>query len=96
MSQIAWRVVGTGGAALAGIAARKVLTKAWEKTTHRPAPVNPQQSGVGLPEALAWTIVSGVGIAVVQLLVERAAANFVRERFGEQGLPKQYRTLEGP
>ena len=54
-------------------------------------PINPQQPGVGMSEAVAWTIVSGVGIAIAQLVVQRLAADTVRSAFGEDSLPKKFR-----
>ena len=78
MGKIAWQILGVGGTALATLAARKALGIVWEKTTHKPVPLNTQDDEVGLSEAIAWTIVSGVGVAVVRLVVERYAATTVR------------------
>ncbi|GAA2096286.1 MULTISPECIES: DUF4235 domain-containing protein [Brevibacterium] len=94
MNKLAWQILGTGGAALAAIATRKALGAVWEKSTHRPVPDNPANSEVGLGEAIAWTVVSGVGIAVVQLTVQRFAAQAVRSRFGEEALPKKMRLVQ--
>ncbi|WP_029088456.1 DUF4235 domain-containing protein [Brevibacterium album] len=91
MNKLAWQILGTGGAALAAIATRKVLGTVWEKSTKRPVPMNPSDEEVGLGEAIAWTVVSGVGIAVVQLTVQRYAARAVRSRFGDEALPKKLR-----
>jgi hypothetical protein len=90
--RIAWQIIGVGGAALAAFATRKALGLVWEKTTHKPVPLNTEDEEVGLGEALAWTIVSGVGMAVVQLVVQRAAASTVRKNFGEDSLPKKLRS----
>lgn len=88
---IVWKIAGIGGTALAAFGTRKLLGKVWEKSTHKPVPINPQQPGIGMSEALAWTIISGIGVAVAQLVVERTAANFVRNSFGEKALPKKFR-----
>lgn len=87
--KIVWQLIGVGGATLAAIATRRALSFVWEKSTHKPVPLNPQDEEVGMGEALAWTVVSGVGMAVVQLVVQRAAANTVRNRWGETALPKK-------
>lgn len=87
--KIAWQIIGVGGATLAALAARKVLGIVWEKTTHKPVPLNTQDDEVGLSEAIAWTIVSGVGVAVARLVVERYAATTVRNNWGENALPKK-------
>ncbi|GAA1365743.1 MULTISPECIES: DUF4235 domain-containing protein [Brevibacterium] len=89
MGKIAWQILGVGGTALATLAARKALGIVWEKTTSKPVPINTEDDQVGLSEALAWTIISGVGIAVAQLVVQRYAASAVRNRFGETALPKK-------
>ncbi|MYM20257.1 DUF4235 domain-containing protein [Brevibacterium sp. 5221] len=91
MGKIAWKILGAGGGALAALAARKALTLVWEKSMDKPVPVNPGDEDTGLAEALAWTIVSGVGVAVVQLVVERYAIQTVRSRWGDQALPKKLR-----
>ncbi len=91
MGKLAWQVIGVGAPIVAAFAARKVLTFAWEKSTKRPAPVNPVDDEISMSEALAWTIVSGVGVAVAQLVVQRIAATTVRNNFGDEALPKKYR-----
>ncbi len=91
MGKLAWQIIGVGGGALAALAARRALRTGWEKSTKKPVPVNPNDDDVTLAEALAWTIISGVGVAVVDLVVQRYAVEFVRNRWGEQALPKKLR-----
>ncbi len=91
MGKIAWQIIGVGGTALAAMATRKALAAVWEKSTHRAVPMNPNDDEIGLSEALAWTIVSGVGVAVVQLTIQRYAAKTIRSKFGEEALPKAMR-----
>ncbi|WP_232623752.1 MULTISPECIES: DUF4235 domain-containing protein [Brevibacterium] len=91
MGKLAWQIIGVGAPIVAAVAARKVLTFAWEKSTHRPAPSNPVDEEISMSEALAWTVVSGVGVAIAQLVVQRLAANTVRNNFGDQALPKKFR-----
>ena len=90
MGKLAWQIIGVGAPIAAAFVARKTLTFAWEKSTKRPAPSNPVDDEVSMSEALAWTIVSGVGVAVAQLVVQRIAANTVRNSFGEEALPKKF------
>ena len=91
MGKVAWQIIGVGGTALAALATRKALTVVWEKSTKRAVPMNPNDDEIGLGEALAWTIVSGVGVAVVQLTIQRYAAKNIRSRFGDEALPKNMR-----
>ena len=91
MGKFAYQLLAVGGGALAALAARKAMTIVWEKSLHKPVPLNPADDDAGLPEALAWTIVSGVGVAVAQLIVQRYAVRTVRSNFGEAALPKNLR-----
>src|SRR5699024_10590427 len=68
MGKLAWQIIGVGAPIAAAFVARKTLTFAWEKSTKRPAPSNPVDDEISMSEALAWTIVSGVGVAVAQLV----------------------------
>lgn len=92
MGKVAWQIIGVGGGALAALAARKALTIVWEKTMKKPVPVNTADSDTGLAEALTWTIISGVGVAVVQLVVQRYAVQTVANKWGEEALPEKLRT----
>ncbi|WP_349826782.1 DUF4235 domain-containing protein [Brevibacterium litoralis] len=93
--KIAWQVIGVGGAALAAIATKKALTFAWEKGTHRPVPSAKHDDDSSLGEALAWTVVSTVGAAVVQLVIQRYAVRSVRDKWGDAALPKKLRGTNG-
>ena len=92
-TSVAWKVVGIGGAALAGIAAKKGLNYAWEKATNKPVPLDPaNDEEVTLSEAIIWTIASGVGVAVAKLVVQRLTVKKLRGRFGDAALPKPMRS----
>lgn len=91
MGKLAYQLIGVGGSALAAMAARKAMTLVWEKTMNRPTPNNDTDEDSSLAEAIAWTIVSGVGVAVAQLIVQRYAVQSVRKNFGDEALPKKLR-----
>jgi hypothetical protein len=75
MEETAWKVVGTGGAILAGILARKALIAAWTKSARMPnPPTNPASRTTSWGEAIGWTVASGVVVAIARLLAERGAA----------------------
>lgn len=63
---------------LAGMAAafvaRKVLTFAWTKATGQAPPDKAEDPEVSIGEALAWTVLAGIGVAVARLLAVRFAA----------------------
>ena len=73
--ETAWKVIGTGGAILAGMMARKALVALWTRSARMPnPPTNPASRTTSWGEALAWTVASGLVVAVARLLAERGAA----------------------
>lgn len=86
MGKLAWKVIGLGGGALAAIAARKAISLAWEKSLGRPAPNDPNDTDTDMAEVIAWTIVSGVGVAIAQIVVQRYAAQAIRSQFGNEAV----------
>jgi Protein of unknown function (DUF4235) len=58
----------------AGFIARKAIAYAWTKVTGKQPPINPEDPGVALVEALSWSVLTGVTVAAVRLLAIRAVA----------------------
>jgi uncharacterized protein DUF4235 len=54
--------------------ARKAITVVWTRVTGRKPPTNPEDPGVALVEALSWSVLTGVTVAVLRLLATRAVA----------------------
>jgi Protein of unknown function (DUF4235) len=54
--------------------ARKTITVVWTKVTGKKPPTNPEDPGVALAEALTWSVLTGVTVAVLRLLATRAVA----------------------
>jgi hypothetical protein len=54
--------------------ARKTITVVWTKVTGKKPPTNPEDPGVALVEALTWSVLTGVTVAVLRLLATRAVA----------------------
>ncbi|HEX5188880.1 MAG TPA: DUF4235 domain-containing protein [Streptosporangiaceae bacterium] len=63
-------VTAVAGAAAAFVA-RKVIIFAWTKATGKEPPGKAEDPEVAITEALAWTIVVGIGVAVAKLLAVR-------------------------
>ena len=63
-------VTAVAGAAAAFVA-RKVIIFAWTKATGKEPPGKAEDPEVAITEALAWTIVVGIGVAVAKLLAIR-------------------------
>lgn len=69
-----WKVVGTGAGVVAAVVVRKALTSTWKRARHTDPPTNPAAPGTSWPEAIAWSLAMGAGVAVARLLVQRGAA----------------------
>jgi hypothetical protein len=59
----------------AAFLARRVLIVAWTKATGKTPPTNPEDPGVALAEALGWSVLVGVTVAVVRVLAIRAVSH---------------------
>ncbi|MGN6333433.1 MAG: DUF4235 domain-containing protein [Motilibacteraceae bacterium] len=81
-----WKVVGTGAAVGAGIAARKGITATWHAAMGTPPPTNPEDPDVTWQEAVGWAVLSGAAVGVARLLATRKAADYWRRSTGS--LPK--------
>lgn len=69
-----WNIVALGSATLAGIAVRNLLQTGWERWKQDEPPKNPAARSVDWGDALAWTVASGVTVALGRLLAQRGAA----------------------
>ncbi|CAN5891809.1 MAG: DUF4235 domain-containing protein [Actinomycetota bacterium] len=70
----AWKVLGTGGAIIAGIMTRKVLMATWRKTKHSDPPTNPADRETDWVEALTWTVATSIAVGIARLIATRGAA----------------------
>ena len=71
------KIVAAVAAALAAIATRKVLAAAWQLTTGRTAPNDPEHPDTNLTEALVFTVASGALVALARLVAARSAIKLV-------------------
>ena len=86
MGPLAWRVLGTGSAVLAGALAQKGLTAAWKLATGDDPPTVPEDPDTDWTEAIVWAVLSGAVLGVARLLATRRAAQYYIRSTGE--LPK--------
>ena len=70
-TRIAYMVTTTSTAFLA----RKLLIFAWTKATGKKPPTNPEDPQVALVEALGWSVLVGITVAVVRVLAIRAVSH---------------------
>lgn len=65
-------------ALVVGSLAKKAIAFGWKRVTGKEPPSDPQNPDVALTEALAWSIVVGVGVEAVRLLATRAVTARMR------------------
>lgn len=65
---------------LATYTVKKVLDASWRRTMGKEPPTVPDDVDVDLREAVAWALISGVAVGLVQLAAARAAARYRRRR----------------
>lgn len=86
MGPIVWKMLGTGSAVVAGMAAKNVLGKAWRSGTGKEPPRNPEAAETSWGEAAAWAMASGALIGLARMLATRQAARYYKKSAGH--LPK--------
>jgi hypothetical protein len=69
----------------ATFAVRKVITVLWTRVTGKEPPIRPEDPRVALPEALGWSLLTGVTIGTARLLAIRLAAG--RRHTGQDNEP---------
>lgn len=78
-----WLLVGTGAAALGGMAVRKGLDQAWKLAKDEDPPLDPSSRDVDWKDAIAWTVATGVIMGLGRLLARRGAAAGWERLLGE-------------
>ncbi|MBM6404407.1 DUF4235 domain-containing protein [Phycicoccus sp. CSK15P-2] len=84
MGTISWKILGSGGAILAGIVAKKVVDAAWAKAGQDT--VNPKSPDAPIGKAVAYAALLGLAVGAARTLTERKAAQYYRSSAGH--LPK--------
>jgi len=79
----AWKLVGSGSALLAGLAATRALDATWKTATGRKPPTKPENPDIAGREALLWAALSGMAIGVAKTYATRRAANYWIRSTGE-------------
>jgi hypothetical protein len=69
------KAITTLAGAAAAFVARKALVFAWTKATGRKPPEKAEDPQVALGEAVAWTVIAGVGVALARVLAMRLAVS---------------------
>ncbi len=83
MGNMVWKILGTGSAILAGVAATKVADKVWERAG-QDVSVNPKDPDSPFVAALAYAALTGLAAGVAKTLVTRKAAKFYAKSAGHK------------
>ncbi len=86
VGSLGWKILGGGGAVLAGLAARKALTTVWKTATGNEPPTVPEDPDTEWHEAVLWALASGAAVGLARLFATRQAAGYYRRSTGK--LPK--------
>lgn len=84
MGSMAWKIIGTGGAILAGVAARKATIVGWKLLTGNEPPANPEDPDVTWPEAIGFATATGIAVGLARLAWNRKAADYYIKSTGER------------
>jgi Protein of unknown function (DUF4235) len=68
------RVVNGLATMSAAYLARRALMAAWTRITGKEPPTNPEDPQVALPEAIGWSVLVGITVAIVRVLAIRAVS----------------------
>ncbi|MGN6677960.1 MAG: DUF4235 domain-containing protein [Streptosporangiaceae bacterium] len=74
------KAVTTLAGAAAAFVARKLIVFAWTKATGKEPPGKAEDPEVAIGEALAWTVVLGIGVAIARVLAVRLVNRQSAER----------------
>ncbi|MGL5850209.1 MAG: DUF4235 domain-containing protein [Phycicoccus sp.] len=87
MGTLAWKLLGTGGALLAGVLATKLVDAVWARAGQDS--VNPKSPDAPLAKAMAYAALTGLAVGTAKTLTTRKAARYYARSSGH--LPKEIR-----
>ena len=80
MGSAAWKIMGTGGAILAGILATKLVDLIWAKAGQDN--INPESPEAPLLKALSYAAITGLAVGAARTLTTRKAAQYYAKSAG--------------
>ena len=87
MGKVAWKIMGTGGAIVAGIIATKVIDAIWARAGQDE--INPKNPHAPLAKAIAYAAITGLAVGAARTYATRKAASFYEKSSGH--LPAEVR-----
>ena len=91
MGTLVWRVMGTGGAILAGVVANKLVQQLWRKAG-RDEVLDPRDPRTPARDAILFAALTGLAVGAARTLATRKAAQYYAKSAGH--LPKPMREGE--
>lgn len=88
MGTFVWRIIGTGSALLAGVAANKVVQAAWKKAG-RDEVLDPRDPRTPWRDAIAFAALTGLAVGAARVVVTRKAAEYYASSTGHLPPPMQ-------
>jgi hypothetical protein len=73
--EIAWKIAAAGTGLLAAAAARGTIKTIWRSTRGGEPPEHPESPHTDWGDAIAWAALTGVAVAVSELVVRRLTAS---------------------
>ena len=83
MGSMVWKILGTGSAILAGIAATKVADQIWQKAG-QDAKFDPKDPDSPFTTALAYAALTGLAAGVARTMATRKAAQYYARSTGHK------------
>ena len=87
MGAVAWKIMGTGGAILAGVLAKQARRRGLG--TGRAGRDQPEEPRAPLPKAVAYAAVTGLAVGAARTITTRKAAEYYEKSAGH--LPEDIR-----
>jgi uncharacterized protein DUF4235 len=87
MGKVAWKIIGTGGAIVAGIIATKAIDAIWARAGQDE--INPKNPHAPLAKAIAYAAITGLAVGAARTYATRKAASFYEKSSGH--LPAEVR-----
>jgi hypothetical protein len=84
MGKVGWRIVTIAVGIPVGILAKKGVERAWVAVRPGDPPRKARDPNVRWTDALAWAAISGVGVAVAELVTTKGAASVWRSLVGTE------------
>jgi len=71
---LGWKAVSFGAGAVAALVTRRAIAMLWNQLAEVPAPRQVADRRIPWLPALSWSIATGVGVSVMNLVAQRSAA----------------------